>query len=582
MLRAALAPSAHPPSRPWRWLLVATLLVVALTQLSWVTFTQPVALLPGDHAPLLAWGLLAWSPFLLTTLVPARWGHSLGLVSGLLLVPLAWPAIGRDLDAWWQRALLLLGAGLVGHLLGRVAAAGSALAWLASLSALPSAFPSPPRASEPPDHPPIVLITLDTFRADHVGRIGGARFAALTPHLDALAARGVLFHEGVAPAPVTGPSHVGLLAGAFPADLGVRANGQPVGPDATLVAEELHARGWRTGAFLGSQVLDRRIGLHRGFDHYDDRFSPLHSLRDLPPFRALAMERWWPRDAQRPGARVVDRALSWLGDDPRGTLLWVHLYDAHTPHDPPGSPADELYDRDPGHGDAWWTRHWGAWRRHWLGFGGFPGLRGPRSLERAHLEYAAEVREVDALVGRLVAALPADTSIVVAADHGESLGEHGYPVNHGRHVFQATLRVPLWVVGPGVPSDRDVHHPVPSWLVGEELRRLAGLTPPSSLTGHIDTPWPRPIESFTTGQEARPALMLGPSLPEYAVREGADKQILGAGRHWRVDLATDADERFPEVLPPADAALERLEALSRGPELDEATTSWLESLGYVD
>jgi hypothetical protein len=553
-------------------------------QIGAVCLAQPRALLPGDAPQLLITGLVSWAPFVAVATLAVAFPRGAGVLAGLLTVPLWWTWLAPELREPWMQLAAVVATLPAGWLLGRAGTALVAAAWLVVVGAtLPSPFPDlPPSETARPDQPPLVLLTLDTFRADHVGRIGGSRFAALTPHLDALAERGVLFHDGVAPAPVTGPAHVGLLTGAPPADLGVTANGHPLPADASTVAEELRAAGWRTGAFVASGVLDRRVDLHVGFEHYDDRFSPRHSYRDLPPFRALAHQRWWRRDAQRPGDEVIDRALQWLGDGPRGTFLWVHLYDAHTPHDPAVDPRGTLYDLDPGRGDPLWMERWSRWRTEHYGRRGLPGFGMPRNLDRGLHEYAAEVREVDALVGRLLASLPDDARIVVAADHGESLGEHGYVINHGRHLFQATLAVPIWAVGPGLPADTDVEHPVPSWLVGEELRRLAGLPHGRALADHVDTPWPDPIESFTTGQEARPALMLGPAPPSWSWRWHDDKVVLDPERPWHFDLGVDPEERWPDLIEASPEHLERFEALRQGPTLDEQTATWLESLGYTD
>jgi len=561
--------------------LPAALLTTYGVVVAWAV-ADPRSLLPGDAGGVVLLAAQVLAPMLVLSLVPLRWPGLLGAVAGALLIPWGWMHALPWVHVGWQQGLVCVLTISVGALLGRMASPVVALAWL---SVLLTARPEPLAPLAPvgdrPDAPPVVLITLDTFRADHVGRTGEAPYAALTPHLDALADRGVLFTEGVAPAPVTVPSHAGLLTGRFPPSVGVRRNGERLADDASTVAEELHAAGWRTGAFTASGVLDRRVGLGRGFVHYDDRFGPAHYLRALPPMQLLGRYRWLPRHGQRDGDEVIERALRWLGDDPRGTLLWVHLYDAHSPYEPELDPAT-LYAYDPDRGSKEAVKRWQRWRNYWYQVRTLPGL-GPRKPPAAEMAaYAAEIHEVDARVGRLVAALPDDVRLVVASDHGESLIEHGYVMNHGRHVFRATTRVPLWVVAPGVPAGEVVDDPVPSWLVGDELRRLAGLPAERPLTSTLQQPYTEPIESYTSGQEARPGFLLGQADDELAVRDGLDTYVTGpTGTLW-FDVLTDSDQRFPERVSDDLDAQERLRVLSEGPELDEATEQWLEALGYTE
>src|SRR5687767_10409495 len=157
----------------------------------------------------------------------------------------------------------------------------------------------------------LVLITLDTVRADHLGSYGYA--AARTPWLDRLAAEGVRFAKASAPVPLTLPSHSSMLSGLLPPHHGLRNNGAGSFPDGKeTLATLLSGQGWRTGAFVGAFVLDRRFGLSRGFQTYDDEI-------ERAPGATVALE------AERPGREVMDRALSWLGQDTsKPFFLWVH------------------------------------------------------------------------------------------------------------------------------------------------------------------------------------------------------------------------------------------------------------------
>ncbi len=249
---------------------------------------------------------------------------------------------------------------------------------------------TPPAA--PIQKPNVLLITIDTLRADRVWR-------GLTPALDELAARGTRFTAARSTAPLTLPSHVSIMTGTLPPDNGVRVNGAALAARPAL-ARSFKDAGYQTGAFVGAYVLDRRFGLSGGFDTYDDRVQ-----RD--PSGAARLE------AERRGDIVVDAALKWLGGR-SGTpfFAWVHLYDPHAPYNPPQEFLAKA--------------------------GGKP--------------YDGEVAFADAQVGRLVDFLKSSgqidrTIVVVTGDHGEGLGDNGEET-HGMLAYDSTLRVPLIVVVP--------------------------------------------------------------------------------------------------------------------------------------
>ena len=273
--------------------------------------------------------------------------------------------------------------------------------------------------------PNLVLVTLDTVRADHLGCYGDR--AAVTPWLDRLAAQGIRFAQASSPVPLTLPSHTSVLTGLLPPHHGLRNNGAgALRAGTATLATLLAGRGYRTGAFVGAFVLDRRFGLARGFEVYDDEIP-----RD--PRAGVSLE------AERPGREVVDRALAWLRrDDPRPFFLWVHLYDAHAPYMPP---------------PAWAARH--------------PGR-----------PYDGEVSEVDEQVGRVLAeldhrGLTERTVVAVAADHGEGLGEHG-ELTHGLLLYEPTLHVPLLLRAPGRLQPRVVATPVSLVDLAPTLAGLLG------------------------------------------------------------------------------------------------------------
>ena len=247
--------------------------------------------------------------------------------------------------------------------------------------------------------PSVVLLTLDTTRADSLGCYGATR--AKTPNLDALAARGTRFARAITAAPLTLPAHCTLFTGLDPPFHGVRDNGTArLPPTLPTLASVLRSRGYSTAAFVSSRVLDRRFGLDRGFQTYDDRMAAERQG-----------EHGYP---ERNAEAVTSAALSWLARLPKARpyFLWVHYYDPHSPYAPPGGGS-------------------GA------------------SVEQ---RYAGEVAYMDREIGRLLAALPrpADTLIAAVGDHGEMLGEHGEK-DHGVLLYRGSLEVPLILAGPGLP-----------------------------------------------------------------------------------------------------------------------------------
>ncbi|MEM9293149.1 MAG: sulfatase-like hydrolase/transferase [Acidobacteriota bacterium] len=299
-------------------------------------------------------------------------------------------------------------------LLARRGAALVALSLLFTLFAM-AALPAAPSFADPEPAPPsILLITLDTTRADALGCYGNEN--ADTPELDALARGGVRFHRALAPAPLTAPSHASMLTGLTPPEHGVRDNGIAALPDAIpFLPQALAQAGYDTAAFVGSRVLDGRFGLSRGFATYDDRMAAErvgeygYPERDAVAVTTAAV-RWLEARSQR--ASEGQRASE---EERAPYFLWVHYYDPHLPYEAPA-----LFQR--------------------------PGPRG---------RYLAEVSYVDAQLENLLEAarqaLPAGQQplIAVAGDHGESLGEHG-EAGHGIFIYDSVLRVPLILHGPGV------------------------------------------------------------------------------------------------------------------------------------
>jgi arylsulfatase A-like enzyme/Tfp pilus assembly protein PilF len=260
-------------------------------------------------------------------------------------------------------------------------------------------------ATTSPTRPNVVLVTLDTVRADRLGCYGHA--AAATPNLDGLAAGGVRFEMAVAHAPLTAPSHASMFTGLTPLGHGVRDNGAFVLPAGLrTLAQDFKAAGYATGAFVSGFPLKRRFGFDRGFDVYDD---------NLPRGKDARRTAYVERTADR----TTDAALRWLDSAPAAGaarppfFLWIHYFDAHAPYEAPAE-----------------------------------------FMRAGTAPYDGEIAFVDAQLGRLLRRVDPPgqdrpTLVLVTADHGESLGEHGEDT-HGIFVYDATVRVPFLLRGPGV------------------------------------------------------------------------------------------------------------------------------------
>jgi arylsulfatase A-like enzyme/Tfp pilus assembly protein PilF len=246
----------------------------------------------------------------------------------------------------------------------------------------------------------ILLFTLDTTRADHLGCYGYPRIE--TPNIDRLAAEGFLFQNATSQAPLTLPSHSSIFTGTYPLYHGVRDNGGfYLESDKTTLAEVLQQAGWATSAFIGAFVLDSRWGVNQGFDYYYDNF-------DLAKYKTISLD-----SVQRQGGEVIKAFFDWFeGNGQKKFFSWIHLYDPHSPYEPP-EPYKTRY------GD----RPWGL--------------------------YDGEIAYVDSLIGQVVEELEKKgllekTLIIIVGDHGESLGEH-HESGHGFFIYDATQSVPLIV-----------------------------------------------------------------------------------------------------------------------------------------
>jgi arylsulfatase A-like enzyme/Tfp pilus assembly protein PilF len=385
----------------------------------------------------------------------------------------------------------------------------------------------------------VLLITIDTLRADAVGAYGATTGA--TPVIDRLAGRGVVFRQAHAHNVVTLPSHANILSGRLPFQHGVRDNaGFRFPADTPTLATLLKAAGYRTGAFVSAFTLDSRFGLDRGFDVYDDRLDG--------PAGPLALP-------ERHGADTVAAARRWLAqDDGRPTFCWIHLYDPHAPYLP----------------------------------------REPFASRYAGTPYVGEVAAADAalesLLRPLLEAASPHTVVVLTADHGESLGEHGERT-HGLFAYEATLRIPLIVFAPSVVPPAVVDAVVGHDDIVPTILDAIASTPAPDLPGHslLGQALGAPPPAASLYFEALSAATNRGWAPLTGVLRGAEKYVeLPLPELY--DLTGDPGEQRNLVASRSER-VERLQADLRGfpsadslqvraPE-DRETREALRALGYL-
>ena len=313
------------------------------------------------------------------------------------------------------------------------------LAWIILLagSAVAATF-SPQKVTRAP-RPNIILITVDTTRADRVGFLGSPR--GLTPNLDAVAKQGVVFTRAYSQVPLTTASHATILTGTYPQFNRVNDFGAPLTKDLPYLPSVLHEHGYKTAAFVGSVILDpvrgAAPGFDRGFDVYDAGFSS----------RLPGTDRY--KTEERRGGEVIDHALAWLSKQHMGPFfLWVHLYDPHSPYDPP-EPFKTRYASDP---------------------------------------YDGEIAYADSVLGKLLNQLRArglydGAFIAMMSDHGEAFGEHGER-EHGIFLYDETLHVPLLLKLPGGhPAGNRIEERVRLVDVAPTILQAAGVSTPQIMQG---------------------------------------------------------------------------------------------------
>lgn len=366
-------------------------------------------------------------------------------------------------------------------------------AWFAVFVAAICGCDSPPTVSTATLPPSILLISIDSLRADGLGCYGNPR--ATSPHIDALAARGVLYENTIAAAPWTLVSHASLLTGLFPREHGIHANLNTLDPACPLLIEPFRKAGYRTGAIVSGPFMAREYGLARGFDDYDDAIA---RMSEEESHRAVT------------SPRLADKAIAWMrrhaktgGGKP--FFLFLHLWDVHYDYISP-PPFDRRFDPD------YRGKVTGQFKPWYGDFGPPRGLAMPqRDRDHVRALYDGEVAFTDSHVGRVLDALAelrlaGSTIVCVTGDHGDEFYEHGQG-GHLRTLYDEVLRVPWIMAGPGIEGPRRVREAVgnvdilPTLLDVAEVRRIA-----SNVSGISQkSPHARPLFAETHYHWMKPA-----------------------------------------------------------------------------
>ena len=431
--------------------------------------------------------------------------------------------------------------------------------------------------------PNLVLVSLDTTRSDHCSLYGYER--PTTPELEQLARSGTMVEIAYAASATTGPSHATLFTGLYPPTHGVRKNGAVLDEELSTLAEILAATGFQTAGFIGSYVLHSQFGYGQGFEIYDDRFEK----REI----SGEGESWnfeFPFD--RRADFTTDRALSWLRDGRRGKgpfFLFVHYFDPHAPYAPPKGFDGRFSRTEDAEG---------------------PADRG-ETLQDVLDDYDEEILFTDTQMGRLLDSLDEleddrETVIVVTADHGEGLMDHGH-LHHGIHLYEEAVRVPLVIRDPrvGSPGSRltgPIHHVD---LLPTILDLLAVEPPKEELPGLVLTEpldvggFPNPARSIFLFRRhydgTEPVAGIRVSGEGYGLRKGNWKYIqmpeeerrelyfLGEDPGETVNLAGERPERVRQM---SRALASWLEETERGSpadlRIDPEDRRRLEALGYTN
>jgi arylsulfatase len=392
----------------------------------------------------------------------------------------------------------------------------------------------------------LVLVTVDTLRADRLGSYGNA--LGLTPRLDELARESLVFESAYAPASLTFLSVASILTGRHPEELGLWNNESRFPEAVPTLAGELRRSGFRTCAVVSNFVLRTASGLARGFDEYDDRYTEIEAVRKVP---------------ERGAAATTDAMLALLdGCLPRGGrgFVWIHYQDPHGPYTPPAGLRERFLPAEQGAPDG--ARRLPLLQGH-QGIGGVPRYQvvdDRRDVAFYRAGYDGETAYVDSEIGRALDALRKRGSldealVVLTADHGEALGEDDYWFAHGEHVTEPLTRVPLLIRSAGLPAGRREEVVGLVDVAPTVLRLLTGEALPSSGRDLLSAPTPDRtlyLANLGGGKTQRHAIVFGefrylesPTRPEghLSRRRGGGEDLSGA----LPQVAQEARRRLAEV-----------------------------------
>ena len=466
------------------------------------------------------------------------------------------------------------------------------------------------------NQPNVLLITIDTLRADHLGLYGYEK--ARTPNLDQLAEESLVFTQSIAPATETCPSHTSILTGLYPAEHGALLNDEAAkfGPRAFVALPDiLSRRGYKTATFVsGGTLSDAICGMAFRFDQFDEDFSSIgwipKSALNVSPIRLAAqifpaLGRRIGR-YERPGSQTTKEALGWLNRHHGGPFfLWIHYFDPHEPYRPPERflPKDSVPSHSMVNGD-------------WYGLTELQRdqiVKTPQDVEHMIDRYDAEIAATDYEIGRVLGeldrrGLKENTLVVVTSDHGETLGEHNIYFHHVSDLYDTNLKVPLLIRLPErLPAGRRVDRQTRLIDIAPTVLELLGISEPAftptgkSLLPLLDNSEQEPERLALTG------LYPGNSLETrvweiHSVRTESYKLIHYA-RWWRryhlypereelFDLRSDPEELHniingnnpPPILPELRREVKKLIPLKKNPRrtLNKKQREQLRSLGYMN
>jgi arylsulfatase A-like enzyme len=447
--------------------------------------------------------------------------------------------------------------------------------WLVASGRLGDAAAGPPEV-----HPSILLVTIDTLRADHTSAYGYAR--PTTPRLAEIAKSGVRLDAAYAPMAATAPSHASMFTSLHPRTHGLMKNGLVLPPQHRRLAEILRENGYVTAAFVSSFAVNRRFGFEQGFASYDDDFTGANSSLKMPDWAGVPAPQYFDRRAPETSARVIawlkrNGYLDHADTAPPPFFLWVHFFDPHDPYDPPPEEKALFAPEPPG---------------DWL--------------QGEIAEYDAEVHYADRGMGEIFDALAAAGRFdrvltIVVGDHGEGLMQHGH-MNHGLTIYEEQMRVPFvfhWPNGLGKPLAIDA--PVQIVDLAPTVLDLAGIAPLPQFQG------------MTLAPILRGEVGADPERPVYLQRRRYDSSFVQGIRvvgeqfglrvgHWKYieapdegsyelfDLARDPGEKanlFDARRDQASALAQILHVWAQSPSgapaesVSPEDTERLRALGYV-